>query len=204
MTNKFLKNESKLVALGFGEKEGEKIINISPKSTTELGRLLSPLTPSFTRLFCGKVACIKTFMEAIRTPGFPTNFLGKAHLSSEEVLSIPKKKVILPNYWALVAYAVVERIRQDKKLMGLLKTNTLTLTSLNKDKVTEFFGKKITCSVVHNKMAMYVAIVRHIELMIKSDEFMDKAKTDEFILKCRDDETKDIMEGMCLTVTESN
>lgn len=195
---KLLKDCSKLEPLAFGEKEGERFINISPKSTSKLGKMLAPTTPSYTKLFCGKVACIKRFMEAIKTPNYPMEFLTKPHLNASERHKIPKEIIKLPNYWALVAYAVVERVRQDVKLSKLLLENNLSFTILGKEETVEFLDKKILCARVNNAMGAYVGIIRNIELMLKEDTFKDKKVTDEFILKCRDDIEKDIMDSICI------
>lgn len=197
-----LKNNSKLSLLNKGEKEGERLINVSPKSHTLLGKMLSPITTSNTILFCGRVGSIKTFMEAIKTPDFPTDYLTKPFLLSAEIEKIPRKKVRLPNYWALVAYAVVERVKQDKKLISLLKANTLELTALEKDKEVDLFGKKFVVPRAHEKLGFYIAIVRCIEKMIKDGTFDSKEKVDEFILECRDDIEKDIFANICIPLEE--
>lgn len=198
-----LYSNSLLRNLNFGEKEGDRLINISTKSNTLLGRLLSPHHTSNTRLFCGKVAKLKNFMQAIKTPGYPIDLLAKSIPTAEEFKSIPRQMVSLPNYWALVAYAVVERIKQDKALADMLKANTLEFTCLDAPKEKELHGAKLVYSSVSRKMGAYVSIIRNIELMIKEGTFDNKEVIDKFIQDCREDKTKTIFENIQLPVTVS-
>ena len=196
---------SKLNTMALGEKEGERLINVSNRSEIELGRFLSPLHTSNTRLYCGKVAKLKTFMEAICTPNFPLEYLSKTYISSEDMKSLPKAKVDLPNYWAIVAYAVVERVRQDKKLISMLKENTLELTALDKPKPVIILGKEYmdkTISGVCKKLVPYVSILRHIELMIKEEKFFNREAVDNFILSCRSNPDKDVFDNCQIPLTE--
>ena len=196
---------SKLNTLTLGEKEGDRLINVSNKSETELGRFLSPLHTSNTRLYCGKVAKLKTFMEAIRTPNFPPEYLAKNYISKEDMNALPKERVDVPNYWAIVAYAVVERVKQDKKLITMLKENTLELTALDRPKPVIILGKEYmdkTISSVCLKLVPYVSILRHIELMIKEEKFFNRHTTDQFILSCRSNPDKDVFENCQIPLTE--
>lgn len=195
-----LYSNSLLRNLNFGEKEGERLIDISTRSNSMLGRLLSPRHTSNTRLFCGKVAKLKSFMQAIKTPGYPIELLSKSVLSESEAKSIPREVKSLPNFWALVAYAVVERIRQDKALIEMLKANTLEFTCLEAPKEKELHGAKIVYSSVSKRMGAYVAIIRNIELMIKEGTFDNKEVVDKFIQDCREDKTKTIFENIQLPV----
>ena len=169
----------------YGEKEGERLVNVSLKSNLLLGRLLSPLHTSNTKLFWGKV--------------------GKLNYSAEEAAKIPKEQVELPNYWAIVAQAVVERVRQDKKLMDLLKANTLELTCLEGPKEVIFAGKKIEghMSIAKN-MAAYISIIRNIELMLKEGTFNNDEVVNKFIMDCRDDPEKDIFDNIQIPVNIVN
>lgn len=198
--NSILHASSKLSNLNRGEQEGERLINVSPKSKTELGKALSPLTPTSTKLFCGEVGCIKTFMQAIKNKNFPLEFLPKRRINYSELAKIPKSKSMVPNYWALVAYAVVERIKQDKKTAEMLKMNTLELTCLGEPRDAEFFGSIIKISNVNIKMALYISILRNIEIMLKEDRFYKKEEIDKFIIACKDDPDADILEGICLPI----
>lgn len=200
--NSILKDMNRLNNMVFGEKEGERMVNISIKSDVELGRLLSPMWTTHTMLFCGRVAKLKTFMEAIRTPNYPVMFLDKEFLSKEDIMSIPQEKVHLPNFWAIVASAVVERVRQDKKLTDMLKVNNLEFTILRKPKEIEYAGRLIEMSLVDTKMANYVSIIRHIELMIKEETFGDKNKTNEFIEKCKSSPEEDLFANIQLPIRE--
>lgn len=195
-----LYSNSLLRNMSFGEKEGERFINISTKSTVMLGRLLSPFHTSNTRLFCGKVAKIRGFMQAIKTPNYPVNLLSVSVISQEQAKSIPREVVVLPNYWALVAYAVVERVKQDKELIKMLKENTLEFTCLDAPKEKELHGAKFVYSTVSKKMGVYVSIIRHIELMIKEGTFDNKEVIDKFIKDCREDKTKTIFENIQLPI----
>lgn len=203
-----LKDMTKLNNIVLGENEGERLINISVKSNNVLGRLLSPLHTSNTLLFCGRVAKIKAFMEAIKTPGYPLELLGKDFLSKKDLDSIPRQKVELPNFWALVAYAVCERVKQDTKLMDMLKVNNLEFTILEKPKIVSCGGKQMKIEVLDLRMSNYVSIVRHIELMIKEETFLKQDENgnyvtiDEFVNKCKAYPEKDLFENIQLPFNE--
>lgn len=197
-----LSQMSKLNNLMLGEKEGERIVNISSSSEVELGRLLAPMWTSNTLLFCGRVAKIKTYMEAIRTPGYPLEYLEKTKFTTEDIKKIPKEKAYLPNYWALVALGVVERVRQDKKLAQMLKVNNLEFTLLDKPKRFEFDNRVMEMSLVDTKLRNYVSIIRHIELMIKQETFNDKEVVAKFINDCKSDKSKDLFDNIQLPIRE--
>lgn len=192
---------SKLNNLKYGEEEGTRLVNVSTRSKLFLDKLLSPGHTSKTMLFCGRVAKIITFMRAIKTPGFPLQYLEKSNFTPEETASIPRETVALPNYWALVAYAVVERVKQDKKLIEMLKANTLELTCLEAPKNVEVLGRIVTGhQSVAKSMAAYISILRNIELMIKEETFDKKEVTDKFIMDCRDDPTQDVFANIQIPV----
>jgi len=84
----------------------------------------------------------------------------------------------LPNYWAIMAYALCTRVSQDPKLQKWLKENTLPLTIARwevRNKYVEELSKPVYVNVT--QLANYLNIVRDIEKLLKEDRFV----TDEVI-----------------------
>lgn len=70
---------------------------------------------------------IKNFMDYVTKPDYPYELLAKPRLRVNEIKRIPKETIGLPNYWAVLAYALTERILQDKHLQHKIKRKHYTL-----------------------------------------------------------------------------
>ena len=182
--------------------EGVKYINISKKSNSELGRMLAPTYSVRFKTFLGNIYSIKSFIEAIVTPGYPLELLTKPRLTKKDFEKIPSRNIRknhLANYWALVAYALCQRVKGDTKLQSLLASNKLPFTVYTVNNSEEFFGKIINVVKLDYSLARYVGIIRYIETMIKSNTFT-KTNISQFIENCKDSPDKDLLDGIALNI----
>lgn len=173
------------------DSDGVSFINVTNQGLTELGTRLAYGYPKITMTIFGPIGNVRNFMEAISTPGYPLKLLNKKRLKPNEIESIPKARIQVPNYWAAVAYVVCERIIQDPKLMSLIKKNTLPYTSIRSNVKKILLGEEVKVVMVNEKMGRYLGIVRCIDKMIKEDTFnYDTIKV--FIESCKDKPNQDI------------
>jgi hypothetical protein len=177
--------------------EGKDYINVSKHSKSELGKMLAYGHPVEINTVFGKVGTIRSAMDFITMPGYPVEFLSKKKLRQPEVAEINKlTKRTLPNYWAIVAYIVVERIKQDEKLQQLMIENEAQYTSFNMSKPQNFLGgAKLSMSVKNHKMSRYLSIIRHVEKMLKENTFTDE-NIQKFIEAAKDKPAKDIFDRL--------
>ena len=203
MTNKnsgILNGDISVVKAVTGDmKEGVDYININNTSETKLGKMLSPGYSRRFMTFLGPVHTMKSFMYAIKVPNYPMKFLRKSTFNHKDQELLKGKFNDLPNYWALVAYALCQKVKSDKELKQLLFDNKLMFTSYDVTKATKFFNKTIVASVPKHTMGKYIAIVRLIEDLIKKNEFTDD-KIEELVEKCKEHPDKDILDNIACTV----
>lgn len=185
------------------DNEGNKnYTNISPKSDSELGRMLYITYPCSFNTFLGKCASVKNFMTAITVPGFPLKWLTKTKFTREEKSRIFNENTgvkNVPNYWALIAYAFIERVKSDAKLQELLINNTTEFVSI---KLTnrKLGDRSIYVSDVDETLYRYIAIVQGVETMLKEGRF-NKENIDAFVYDCKYHPETDILEGVAVKLT---
>ncbi len=200
MNNCILNNMNKVPTVSSLQKEGIDYINVSKHSETELGKKLAYGHPIKTNTVFGKIGTIRSLMEFISTPNYPTELLSKQKLEPREIKRIPSKRISVPNYWAIVAYVICERIDQDDEVKELIKNNKLTYTSFNKKRNDTLFDKEVVIGMPNHKMGRYLSIIRHIDTMLKEDKFT-KENIKEFITACKDKPEQDIFEGTAVSIT---
>lgn len=177
-------------------KEAARVyVDINFASNDDLGRRLSPIFGRKFITILGTIGSMRNLMEYVSRPGYPQELLEKTRLTTMEKETIPAAHVKISNYWAVVAYGLCERVKQDKELIKQLKENPYEFTSYSQKKTTVLFGKEVTIAAPNNGMRYYVAIVRFISDMIKTDAFTDKNIT-TFINKCKDARDLDIFDGV--------
>ena len=187
------------------EQEGVDFLNISLKSTTQLGK---ELHPNYSRTFntvLGKVASVRNFISLITIPGYPIDLVAKRNLKPEEQGTIPKERITPVNYWALVAYAMCERILQDKVVRNQLQKSNAWLTAFDTYEAPSLFkgrtnlNRNVNAPVL--RMANYIAILRAICIMIKENKF-NRENISEFIEQCKADPDRDAFEGVPEAIKE--
>ena len=154
--------------------EGRDYISLWSGSKSVLGRALSYTNPRRFNTFIGEVSGIRRFVVYLSTKDLPISFLLKGKYTKEDhELVRSKESLSLTNYWAVVAYALIERIRNDKKLQEMIYENTLPFTAITWKKTPSILNNVPNMKVgVNNiRLANYLAIVRNIEALIKNDMF---------------------------------
>lgn len=177
--------------------EGTDYISLDTKSNSELGRLLSYNHPAnFTTVF-GNVGTIRSLMDYITIPGYPYELLSKARIKPEEKARIPKRRISVPNFWAIVTYIVCVRIKGDVKIIGMLKDKpeNVPFTLGTRTVKTELFGNTVIVKQQVTKMSRYLGIIAHVEKLIKDNRFT-KEEIDSFVLAARDHKDKSVFDGI--------
>lgn len=177
--------------------EGRDYISLYSGSKTIIGKGLAFTSPRKFNTFIGEVSGIRRFVIYLSTKGLPMSFLTKGRYNKEDHLLVKSNEPLtLTNYWAIVCYALCERVRQDKPLVEMIKNNTLPLTVVHwkkNPKILNDIASKLVC-VNQTKLAVYLSIVRNIEMLIKEDMFNSNNinKLIKFYMK---DASKDLFDG---------
>lgn len=201
--NNILNKYSTVDAPRTGEEDGVHYINVDIRSTTELGRRVSMVysKPFFTII--GQASSIRMFANAITIPGFPMDLLNKFKPTKEDMMRIPKGEVSkVPNYWALVTYAFCEKVKADPVLKKLLLENNLPFTAIAGNKEVEFFNTKLLVEKPNFKLGKYIAIIRIVSEMLKTNKFTDNDIKD-LIVKCKDVPEVDLLEGVACKINKA-
>jgi len=112
-----------------GLEESRDYISLVADSKHILGRALSINYNYVFKTLIGDVRGIGRFMQYVSTKGYPYRLVMKGQFSNKDLGIIKKLPTLkLPNYWAIMAYALCTRVSQDPKLQKWLKENTLPLT----------------------------------------------------------------------------
>ena len=158
-----------------GKEEGKDYISLVSESNHILGRALSINYNYLFKTLIGDVRSIGRFMQYISTKDYPYRLLMKGQFSNKDLGIIKKLPTIkLPNYWAIMAYAVCSRVNQDPKMQKWLRENTLPLT-IAKWVVRDKYAPELSEPVYMNitKLGNYLSIVKDIEKLLKEDKFID-------------------------------
>lgn len=172
------------------------LINVSMSSDSELGQKLAPEYPWQFETIFGTVGTVKNLMDFISKPKYPFELLAKKTLSEKDLKRVPFKSIAIPNYWAVVAYGIYQRILSDASLMEAIRENTLEYGVFSSQGKRMFFGREIPVMLPNVKMGRYLAIIRYIDKFIKDGTFNDEAFMEKFIIECKDDESKDIFDSV--------
>lgn len=180
--------------------EGKDYINIFRGSDTELGRRLSLGFTNKFNTFLGVTMTMKGFMMAIRVKGYPIHLVSKTRIKPSDFNFNTARSSKVPNYWALVAYALCEKVKADGKLRALMKANELPYTSFEVTKTQQFFNKTIQTTVPKNTMGKYIGICTHVGKMLKEGKFTEEG-IKEFIEACKERPDKDLLDGIACEIS---
>jgi hypothetical protein len=158
-----------------GQEEGKDYISLVSESNHILGRALSINYNYLFKTLIGDVRSIGRFMQYISTKDYPYRLLMKGQFSNKDLGIIKKLPTIkLPNYWAIMAYAVCSRVNQDPKMQKWLRENTLPLTIAKwvvRDKYVPELSEPVYMNIT--KLGNYLNIVNDIQKLLKEDKFTD-------------------------------
>ena len=169
------KGDTKFLDITQDMVEGKDYISLSTISKSSLGRSLAIGYNRKIDTMVGEVKSIRRFMEYVSTKNYPTKYLLQNKLKSPDIKTIAKLDTLtLPNYWGILAYITCKRVKEDERVLNLLKENTLPLTIVqwkqpDKD-LKRLEGNKV-CLANVDKLAVYLAIVRDIQTYVKSGLF---------------------------------
>ena len=184
--------DSKFLEITPDMEEGRDYISLSTLSKSPLGRSLALGYNRKMNTVIGEVKSIRRFMEYVSTRNYPTKYLLQSKLKSSDIREIARLDTLtLPNYWGILAYITCKRVKEDKRVTELLKENTLPLTIVQWVEPDKEFkkleGNKL-CLANVDKLAMYLAIIRDIEMYNKANLFYGENITElvEFYKKEKD------------------
>ena len=164
-----MKKNSEFLKITPDMKEGIDYISLVEQSNHYIGKKLYPNSLGTFDTIIGNVISIQRFMQYVSIHRFPSKYLLQKNLNRKDVALITSLTTLdLPNYWALMCYALCCKVQSNKKLKHALKTNTLPLTIVlnKKDEILEE-----ETLVNFTKQGNYLAIVRSVEELIKEDKF---------------------------------
>lgn len=199
------KRETSLYLPKENDKEGMDYLNISKHSFLNLGRELNPgFGIKFNTPF-GKAGSVRNFMEYVVTPNYPIEILRKTKLTKIEIDKLPRKKVNVTNYWAIVAIAVLTRIKEDKAILSALADLPVNckITSFNKFS-SEFGGVKTESVVPNVKMRSYIDIIKFIIKQIKISDINNQEVIDKIISTFSNDKTLPLFHNCPVNVKIKN
>ena len=118
--------------------EGKDYIAISTISKHKLGRALAIGYTTNFKTVAGNVVSVKRFMEYIGMKDYPTKYLMQSKMKTADIRAVNKLETVdVPNYWAILTYAVCKRIQKDLGVQKMIKENTLPYTIVKWDKIDE-------------------------------------------------------------------
>lgn len=185
-------------------KEGS-MINVDLHSEDPLGKLLSDRHLFKFKTWFGTVNSLKSYMDFISTPNYPVRLLLKKRLSKADLKEIAStRKISIPNFWALVVMAMIDKVKANKELYNLLKENDKEFTSIGYNTKTVIFGKEIEIETVNNKMGRYLAVIRLVEEIVKSGDIEDPEKIKYWVDQCKDKPNEDLFAAVPFIVKEKD
>lgn len=158
----------------YEHEDGIDFINVGGNAKTELGKRLSYTHPIELHTVFGKVRSLRVAMDYLITPGYPTELLNKRNLSRADLNSIPKDKIKIPNYWAIVAYLACMRIKCDPELITMIKDNKLPYMAVRRNTIEGYDEQPIYAYENIYQMNRYLAILSAVSELIKHDRFDDE------------------------------
>lgn len=185
--------------------EGIDYINISKQSITTLGKMLMPSYTAkkpFDMPFGGCISIYSAWAYVVRS-SYPENLLTKRKLDAQDYKNISLPDLKVDNFWSIIAYAYVMRIKADKGLYEAIAAlpKDIMFTSFDGHAKKDLFGSKVTTTLVNAKMGYVVAIMRHIKTLIDENKFKGK-HIKLFIDNTKHQKDKSIWSGSSVNVVE--
>lgn len=185
--NKFASNSILNQRCKIKQFSDEKMVNVDLHSEDRLGVLLSDRHIFKFKTWCGEMNSMKSYMDFIAVSNYPMDLLKKKRITSDDIKRVAQlKKVNLPNFWALVTVAMIDKVKACDELRTLLMENQYDFTSITDSRDTELFGSKISIKNVNKKMVRYLAVCRLVEELVKSGDIDDPEKVKNWVEQCKD------------------
>jgi len=183
-------------------KDGVEYVNVSPYGVTELGRVLSPGYIRPFETIVGKVSSMRNAMDFLTREKYPKTFLGKTKMTTKDIEKISKlKKLHIPNYWAAVAYFLIEKIIQDKDTITALKELPPSIPFRSFRMIKHERHGIVNYLVEENyELDKYLRILKTIHFKVYNGELkyndveLDTIK--KIVNTFKEDKTKDILYGI--------
>lgn len=182
--------------------EGVNHINISKYSTTSIGKMLAPGYPFKFDSLIGTIGNIRNAMSYITIVNGPKWLLSKKKLTTTDIDIISKKKKVnLPNYWAIITYLIAARIMSDPALLSLIKNSNpdmiISTYNIYKDNSLGTTSRRIE---MNYSISRYVAAVRLIFELIRNDNFNNESII-KLIQESKENKDVPLFEGAPFSIT---
>jgi len=174
-------------------------INVSTQTAGVIGRKLAYTTVfNPTPTWIGKITSLRTAMDFLTIPGYPVKLLTKTKITTRDINKIPRNKVGVVNYWAIVTGLISDRILNDKKLLTMLLNlkSDVVFTSFNTKKHTTF-GIDSFVTTYNHDIARYVEVIGNVVYILKNNkkEFWD-IEIGRLINATKVDKAKNLFDGV--------
>lgn len=184
-------------------KDGVDYININPKYSTELGSWLHPSNVNTFNTFLGPVASVKSFLTAIKYPGYPLQYLTLPNKTGQWLANNNVKPIRVPNYMALTAYALYEKAKAYPEFRKLLMANTLPYTAYSVIvKKSALLGEATKVIVPNLKLKTYAILAWKLGNFLRTNEGkLTSASVREFLTGLKEVPDVSLIEGVACKVT---
>lgn len=177
----------------------DNYINVSMHSKDSLGRKLA-LTATFNKVstLIGDITSMRTAVDYITIKGYPNRLLTKSKLTAKDIKKIPKNKVKVINYNAILIHLLYERIMQDKdiKEQFINLPKDVIFTSFN-EKKQYASGFNSTIKQYNDNAFIYINALNAIHSMLKSTDMKDLNKDiKELIIWHKEDKELPLFHGV--------
>lgn len=151
--------------------EGVDFINVSNNTTHNLGRQLNTYYVKQFDTVAGKCNRIQNFLDFIKRPGLSYTYLLTTDFRAPELRKY--KSIDIKNYWAIVAYIVYERLKQDPGLIAEIKENSLPYVAIKVIEKNTIVGKTLIKTKIE-KLEPYIKIINKYSQLIKENNFTEE------------------------------
>lgn len=170
-----------------------------------LGRKLALDNKSMFKTWFGRCISLRAYIEFITIPGYPVKFVTKPPVKRVDYIKIPKKKVVLPNFYSLVCLGLIDKVKSDKELQKLLKENELPFSMVSStEKDVEVFGNKLRLAIGEKKFIMYIQIVDTVSRLVKDDKLYDQEAVSKLVDSYKRALDEDIFKGVPFVLERSD
>lgn len=151
--------------------EGVDFINISNNATHSLGKQLNTYYVRQFETVAGKCNRVQNFIDFVKRPGLSYTYLLTTDFKAQELRKY--KAIDVKNYWAIVAYTVYERLKQDPDLIAEMKENTLPYVAIRVIEKDTIVGQTLVRTRI-DRLDPYVEIIEKYNQLIREDKFTEE------------------------------
>ena len=132
------------------------------------------------KCFIGTVSSIKTVKDFFTKKYYPHKFLLNYPKTQEDYMILKRcTPCQVPNIQAIMVLAVIQKIKQDKKLRQLMCKNLLPYKAYDKPKKTVLFGKSMVMKSEDFSLHKYCQALNEIGRLLRGERYAGDVFTDD-------------------------